>query len=43
VSAITAPVDFALAIGAFLALPLWKASPWLVVVLAAVAGGLVGN
>ena len=42
-SAITAPVDFALAIVAFLALALWKAPPWLVVVLAAVAGGLIGS
>jgi len=43
VSAIMAPVDFALAIVAFLALALWKAPPWLVVVLAAVAGGLIGS
>ena len=42
-SAIMAPVDFALAIVAFLALALWKAPPWLVVVLAAVAGGLIGS
>jgi chromate transporter len=40
-SAIFAPVDFALAIVAFLALAIWKLPPWLVVVLAAVAGGLV--
>ena len=43
VSAITAPVDFALAIAAFLALALWKWPPWLVVVLAALAGGLIGR
>jgi chromate transporter len=42
-SAIMAPTDFALAIVAFLALALWKAPPWLVVVLAAVAGGLLGR
>jgi chromate transporter len=40
-SAIMAPVDFALAVVAFLALAAWKVPPWLVVVLAAVAGGLV--
>jgi chromate transporter len=39
VSAIMAPIDFALAIVAFLLLALWKVPPWLVVVLAAVAGG----
>jgi len=43
ISAIMAPVDFALAIVAFLALALWKTPPWLVVVLAAVAGGLIGS
>jgi chromate transporter len=42
-SAIAAPVDFALAILAFLALAVWKLPPWLVVVLAAVAGGVVGR
>jgi chromate transporter len=40
-SAIFAPVDFAIAVVAFLALATWKVPPWLVVVLAAVAGGLV--
>jgi chromate transporter len=40
-SAITAPVDFALAVTAFLVLVFWKWPPWLVVVLAAVAGGLL--
>ncbi|HLH86960.1 MAG TPA: chromate efflux transporter [Xanthobacteraceae bacterium] len=43
VSAITAPVDFALAAVAFLALALWKWPPWIVVVLAAVAGGLIAH
>jgi chromate transporter len=43
VSAIMAPVDFALAIAAFLVLALWKWPPWLVVVLAAVAGGVLGR
>jgi chromate transporter len=42
-SAIMAPVDFALAIAAFLALAFWKWPPWLVVVLAAVAGGVLGR
>jgi chromate transporter len=42
-SAIMAPVDFALAIAAFLALALWKWPPWLVVVLAAVVGGVIGR
>jgi chromate transporter len=40
-SAITAPIDFALAIAAFLALAAWKLPPWLVVLLAAVAGGVL--
>lgn len=40
-SAIFAPIDFALATLAFLALAMWKLPPWLVVVLAAVAGGLL--
>jgi chromate transporter len=34
--------DFALGAAAFLALYLWKLPPWLVVVLCAVAGGLIG-
>ncbi|HEY4405939.1 MAG TPA: chromate efflux transporter, partial [Xanthobacteraceae bacterium] len=42
-SAIMAPVDFALAIAAFLVLAFWKWPPWLVVVLAALAGGLLGR
>src|SRR5262249_39023040 len=37
-SAIFAPVDFALAVVAFLALATWKVPPWVVVVCAAVAG-----
>ena len=41
VNAIFAPADFALAIAAFLALAVWKVPPWLVVVLAALAGGLL--
>ena len=41
-SAVMTPVDFALAIVAFLALAIWKLPPWLVVVLAAVAGGILG-
>ena len=38
-SAIAAPEDFALAAGAFVLLAFWKAPPWLVVLLTAVAGG----
>jgi chromate transporter len=41
-SAIMRPVDFALAVTAFLLLSLWRTPPWLVVVLAAVAGQVVG-
>ena len=40
-SAIAAPEDFALAAGAFVLLAFWKAPPWLVVMLTAVAGGLI--
>ena len=40
-SAIAAPEDFALAAGAFVLLAFWKAPPWLVVLLTAVAGGLI--
>jgi chromate transporter len=40
-SAIMRPVDFALAVTAFLLLSLWRAPPWLVVLLAAVAGQLL--
>ncbi|HEY2136930.1 MAG TPA: chromate efflux transporter [Xanthobacteraceae bacterium] len=43
VSAIMAPIDFALAVVAFLLLALWKTPPWVVVVLAAVAGGVLGH
>jgi chromate transporter len=43
VSAIMAPVDFAIAVAAFLVLALWKWPPWLVVVLAALAGGVLGR
>lgn len=41
-SAVITPLDFALAAGGFLALVLWKAPPWVVVVGLAVAGGLMG-
>jgi chromate transporter len=40
-SAIMRPADFALAATAFLLLSMWRAPPWLVVVLAAVAGQLL--
>ena len=40
-SAIAAPEDFALAAGSFVLLAFWKAPPWLVVMLTAVAGGLI--
>jgi chromate transporter len=42
-SAIMAPVDFALAVTAFLVLAFWKWPPWLVVLLAAVAGGVLSR
>jgi chromate transporter len=38
---ITSGADFALAIGAFLLLFMWKTPPWLVVILSAVAAGLI--
>ena len=41
-SAILGPADFALAVSAFLLLAMWRTPPWLVVVLAAVAGQLIG-
>ena len=41
-SGIRNPLDYALGIAAFLLLFLWKAPPWLVVVLCAAVGGLTG-
>jgi chromate transporter len=41
-SAILRPADFAVAVSAFLLLAMWRTPPWLVVVLAAVAGQLIG-
>jgi chromate transporter len=41
-SAIERPADFALGVTAFLLLAMWRVPPWLVVVLAAVAGQLIG-
>lgn len=41
-SAIRKPTDFALALAAFGALALWKLPPWVVVILAAVTGALMG-
>ncbi len=41
-SAIMGPLDLAVALAAFLLLAVWKTPPWLVVVLCAVAGGLLG-
>ena len=38
---ITGADDFALAVGAFLLLFMWQTPPWLVVLLSAVAGGLI--
>jgi chromate transporter len=38
-AAIMGPLDFAIALAAFLLLTVWKTPPWLVVVLCAVAGG----
>ena len=40
-SAIAAPEDFALAIGAFALLAFWKAPPWLVVPLTGIIGALI--
>jgi len=37
-SAITSPSDFALGIGAFLLLFMWKTPPWLVVAFCAIGG-----
>jgi len=42
-SAIAAPRDFALAVAAFLLLAVWKAPPWLVVVLCAAGGAALGQ
>ncbi len=41
-SAIAGPYDFALAMAAFLLLFMWKVPPWLVVVLSAFGGWLIG-
>jgi chromate transporter len=41
--AIAAPHDFALALGAFLLLAVWKVPPWLVVVLSAAGGAALGQ
>jgi chromate transporter len=41
-SAVLRPADFALGVTAFLLLVMWRTPPWLVVVLAAVAGQLIG-
>ena len=41
-SAVLAPPDFALALAGFLALTVWKAPPWTVVVALAAAGALAG-
>jgi chromate transporter len=41
-SAVLGPVDFLLALTAFVALVAWKAPPWLVVVALAFAGGAIG-
>jgi chromate transporter len=40
-SGVRAPKDFALAVGGFLLLTVWKAPPWIVVVLLAAAGTLL--
>jgi chromate transporter len=41
-SAIMGPLDVAVALAAYLLLAVWKTPPWLVVMLCAVAGGLLG-
>jgi len=42
-AAITGPLDFAVALAAFLLLTVWKTPPWAVVVLSVVAGGALGR
>jgi len=37
------PLDFAVALAAFLLLTIWKTPPWVVVALCAVAGGALGQ
>ena len=41
-SAVRTQRDFALALGGFLLLTVWKVSPWIVVVLLAASGVLLG-
>jgi chromate transporter len=42
-AAVMGPLDFAIALAAFLLLAVWKTPPWLVVVLCAVAAGVLGH
>ena len=42
-SGVLTPRDFALAVGGFLLLTVWKAPPWVVVMLLAAAGTLIGR
>ena len=42
-AAIMGPLDFAVALVAFLLLTVWKTPPWAVVLLCAVAGGALGD
>ncbi|KRA56072.1 chromate efflux transporter [Devosia sp. Root635] len=42
ISAVLDPLDFALALAGFVALVAWKAPPWVVVLLLALAGGVTG-
>ena len=42
-SAIMGPLDVAVALAALLLLAVWKTPPWLVVILCAVAGGVLGS
>lgn len=41
-SAVLSPLDFALAAGGFVLLVVWKAPPWVVVVMLATTGGILG-
>jgi chromate transporter len=41
-AAILKPLDFAVALAAFLLLTVWKTPPWLVVLACAGAGALIG-
>jgi chromate transporter len=43
VSAVLTPLDFAVALAGVIALVVWKAPPWVVVLALAIAGGMIGG